>query len=389
MTGDFNVVDRFLKLPQQSFFLLGPRGTGKSTLVRGGVGKALWIDLLSEHSFRKYSARPESIAEDVEGLPGQQTVVVDEIQRVPAILNEIHRLIEKKRGWRFILTGSSARKLKREGANLLGGRALVYALHPFMAGELGSEFSLEKSLRVGMLPLINASADPEKQLGAYAGVYLREEVQREGLVRNLGGFSRFLEVISFSHGSLLNASRVAEDTQVKRSSIEGYLRILEDLLLSFHLSVFNKRAKRDVIAHPKFYYFDTGVFRSLRPQGPLDQVSELEGQCLEGLVAQHLRAWCAYRDQGDQLFFWRTRWGLEVDFVVYGRQGIVALEVKNADRVRSGDLKGLIAFREDYPEAQVALLYRGKNKLLVKGIPCLPCETFLRNLSPNSPILSE
>lgn len=389
MTGDFNVVDRFFKLPEQSFFLLGPRGTGKSTLVRGGVGKALWIDLLSEYSFRKYSARPESIIEEVEGLPGQQTVVVDEIQRVPAILNEIHHLMEKKRGWRFILTGSSARKLKREGANLLGGRALVYALHPFMAGELGSEFSLEKSLRVGMLPLIHASADPEKQLGAYAGVYLREEVQREGLVRNLGGFSRFLEVISFSHGSLLNANRVAEDTQVKRSSIEGYLRILEDLLLSFHLSVFNKRAKRDVIAHPKFYYFDTGVFRSLRPQGPLDQVSELEGQCLEGLVAQHLRAWCAYRDQGDQLFFWRTRWGLEVDFVVYGRQGIVALEVKNADRVRSGDLNGLIAFREDYPEAQVALLYRGKNKLLVKGIPCLPCEPFLRNLSPNSPILSE
>ncbi|MBK8575772.1 MAG: ATP-binding protein [Elusimicrobia bacterium] len=388
MTGEFSVVERFFKLPKQSFFLLGPRGTGKSTLVRSAIKKALWIDLLSEESFRKYSARPEFITEVVEGLPDHSTVVVDEIQRVPSILNEIHRLIEKKRGWRFILTGSSARKLKREGANLLGGRALVNALHPFMAGELGNRFSLEKALSVGMLPLIHAAPDPDKQLAAYAGVYLREEVQREGLVRNLGGFARFLEVISFSHGSLLNATRVAEDTQVKRSSIEGYLRILEDLLLSFQLSVFNKRAKRDVIAHPKFYYFDTGVFRSLRPQGPLDHVSELEGQCLEGLVAQHLRAWCAYRDQGDQLFFWRTRWGLEVDFVVYGRQGIFALEVKNADRVRSDDLKGLAAFREDYPEARVALLYRGKNRLLVKGIPCLPCENFLRNLGPLSPVLS-
>jgi predicted AAA+ superfamily ATPase len=388
MTGELSTINRFFETPKESFFLLGPRGTGKSTLVRGAVKKALWIDLLSEETFRQYNARPEVIAEEVEALLDRETVVVDEIQRIPAILNEIHRLIEKKRGWRFILTGSSARKLKREGANLLGGRAQVYTLHPFMAGELGNAFSLEKALRIGMLPLIHAAADPEKQLAAYAGMYLREEVQREGLVRNLGGFARFLEIISFSQGSLLNTSRVAEDTQVKRSSVDGYLRILEDLLLSFQLPVFNKRAKRDLIAHPKFYYFDTGVFRSLRPQGPLDRVSELEGQCLEGLVAQHLRAWCAYRDQGDQLFFWRTRWGVEVDFVVYGRQGFCALEVKNSDRVRSDDLKGLTSFREDYPEAKVALLYRGKNRLLVKGVPCFPCEDFLKNLTPHSPILS-
>lgn len=323
----------------------------------------------------------------MEGLPNGETIVIDEIQRIPALLNEIHRLIEKKRGWRFVLTGSSARKLKQEGANLLGGRALICTLHPFMAAELGKAFSVEKALRFGLLPLIHASAQPEKQLAAYAGVYLREEVQREGLVRNLGGFSRFLEVISFSNGSLLNATRVAEDTQVKRSSIEGYLRILEDLLLSFQLPVFNKRAKRDLIAHPKFYYFDTGVFRSLRPQGPLDRVSELEGQCLEGLVAQHLRAWCAYRDQGDQLYFWRTRWGVEVDFVVYGQGGIIALEVKNSDRVRSDDLKGLASFRDDYPEAKVALLYRGKDRLLMNGIPCLPCENFLLSLNPSSGIL--
>ena len=388
MTGEFNVVNRFFKPPHDTFFLLGPRGTGKSTLIQKAIDSALWIDLLSEEAFRKYSARPESIAEAVEGLPNGATIVIDEIQRVPPLLNEIHRLIEKKRGWRFVLTGSSARKLKQEGANLLGGRALICTLHPFMPAELGKTFSLEKALQIGLLPLMQASPQPEKQLAAYAGGYLREEVQREGLVRNLGGFSRFLEVISFSHGSLLNATRVAEDTQVKRSSIEGYLRILEDLLLSFHLPVFNKRAKRDLIAHPKFYYFDAGVFRSLRPQGPLDRVSELEGQCLEGLVAQNLRAWCAYRDQGDQLFFWRTRWGVEVDFVLYGRGGIFAFEVKNSDRVRSDDLQGLALFREDYPEAKVALLYRGKNRLLINGIPCLPCESFLTGLIPSSPPLA-
>ncbi len=388
MTGEFNVLNRFFQPPHDTFFLLGPRGTGKSTLIQKAIDAALWIDLLSEEAFRKYSARPELIAEAVEGLPNEATIVIDEIQRVPPLLNEIHRLIEKKRGWRFVLTGSSARKLKQEGANLLGGRALLCTLHPFMPAELGKAFSLEKALQIGLLPLMQASPQPEKQLAAYAGGYLWEEVQREGLVRNLGGFSRFLEVISFSHGSLLNATRVAEDTQVKRSSIEGYLRILEDLLLSFHLPIFNKRAKRDLISHPKFYYFDAGVFRSLRPQGPLDRVSELEGQCLEGLVAQNLRAWCAYRDQGDQLFFWRTRWGVEVDFVLYGRGGLFAFEVKNSDGVRSDDLKGLALFREDYPEAKVALLYRGKNRLLINGIPCLPCENFLMGLNPSSPPLA-
>jgi predicted AAA+ superfamily ATPase len=387
MPGNFNVLDRFFEPPSESFFLLGPRGTGKSTLLQKQFGQALWVDLLSEENFRRYSAHPEAIGEVAENLADGATLVIDEIQRVPDILNEVHRLIEKKRGWRFILTGSSARKLKREGANLLGGRALALTLHPFMAAELGSQFSLDKALRVGMLPLIHSSKNPEMKLSTYASVYLREEVQREGLVRNLGGFARFLEAVSFSHGNLLNASRIAEDVQVKRSSIQGYLRILEDLLLSFQVPVFSKRAKRDLVAHPKFYYFDTGVFRSLRPQGPLDRVSELEDQSLEGLVAQHLRAWCAYRGQNDQLFFWRTQWGLEVDFVVYGPQGMVALEVKNSDRVRSEDVRGLTTFHEDYPESKVALLYRGKNRLKVKGIPCLPCDLFLKSVIPNDSLL--
>ncbi len=384
MNDKFHLLNRYFVPPKTSFFLLGPRGTGKSTLVKKLFPDALQIDLNSEETFRKFSARPESLVESVSALPQGSAIIVDEIQRVPEILNEIHRLLERKMGWRFILTGSSARKLKRDGANLLGGRAAVETLSPFMAGELGDAFSLEKALRMGMLPLIHGAEDPERQLAAYAGVYLREEVQREGLVRNLGAFSRFLEVASFSHGGVLNTSRLAEDTEVKRSSVEGYLRILEDLLLSFVVPIFSKRAKRNLIAHPKFYYFDAGVFRSVRPQGPFDRPAEIDGQALEGLVAQHLRAWCAYRGQNDRLFFWRTRAGVEVDFVVYGSSGISALEVKNTQRIRSEDVAPLRSFWEDYPEAKVALLYRGSQRLEIGGIPCLPCEDFLKAIKPEA-----
>ncbi len=378
------MINRFFKPPSESFFLFGPRGTGKSTLMKSLFANALWIDLLSDKNFRKYSARPELLGQVLEGLPPHPTVVIDEIQRIPLLLNEVHRWIEKNPAIRFVLTGSSARKLKRESANLLGGRALFYTLHPFLAGELGAAFSLERALQHGTLPLIQMAKEPEKKLEAYVGLYLREEVQREGLVRNLGAFSRFLEVVSFSHGQVLNCSRIAEDVEVKRSAVSGYLSILDDLLLSFKVPVFTKRAKRDLIAHPKFYYFDAGVFRILRPQGPLDGSTEMEGQALEGLVAQHLLAWNAYGHHKNTLYFWRTRWGLEVDFVVYGPQCLWAFEVKNTTQIRSDDVAGLRAFREDYPETKTALLYRGDQRLLIHGIPCLPCEPFLKSLHPEN-----
>lgn len=378
-------VSRFFNQPKKSFFIFGPRGTGKSTWARVQYKHALRIDLLSPEAFRSFSAKPERLREVVGGHPEKKVVIIDEVQKIPALLAVVHQLIEEKAVIQFVLTGSSSRKLKREGTDLLAGRAVVRSLHPFMAAEIGAGFSLTEALKTGLLPLVYNSPNRKDSLRAYAGLYLREEVQAEGLVRNIGSFSRFLEAISFSQGSLLNTSEVARECQTERKTVEGYVQILEDLLLCFRIPVFTRRAKRAVIAHSKFYYFDAGVFRSLRPAGPLDRSEEIDGAALEGLVAQHLRAWIAYGKQGEsnKLYFWRSRAGSEVDFVVYGPSGFWAIEVKNSGRVRPEDLRSLRAFGEDYPECKLILLYRGKEKIKQHNILCIPCEEFLIQLRPD------
>jgi predicted AAA+ superfamily ATPase len=377
-------IRRFFEPPKQSFFLFGPRGTGKSTLVRQEFRDALYIDVLDPETFRTFSATPEHLRERLAADQGISTVVIDEIQKVPGLLDLIHSLIEERPGLRFVLTGSSSRKLKRAGVDLLAGRAFLCRLHPFMAAEMGQHFSLEKALGTGMLPVVLGSDRPAKVLRAYVALYLREEVQMEGLVRNIGAFSRFLEAISFAHGGQLSISTVARDCRVERKVVEGYVTVLEDLLLGCRLPVFTKRAKRALVTHPKFYIFDAGVYRTLRPRGPLDRPEEIDGLALEGLVCQHLQAWIDYGADDSLLFYWRTRSGAEVDFVIYGAQGIYALEVKNAARIQPQDLRGLRSFTQDYPEARAFLLYRGKERLVKDGILCLPCEEFLRSLRPGS-----
>ena len=371
----------------ESFFLFGPRGTGKSTWTQQHLPEALRIDLLEPDVFRAYSARPERLREIAHGNP-ERTIVVDEIQKVPTLLDAVHSLLEERKGYQFVLTGSSARKLKRSGVDLLAGRALMKSLHPFMAAELGDRFQLESALKSGLLPVVLASQNPADVLRTYAALYLREEVQMEGLVRSIGNFSRFLEMISFSHASLLNISNVARECEVERKVVEGYVNILEDLLLAFHLIPFTKRAQRASVTHPKFYLFDCGVFRSLRPAGPLDRPEEIEGHALEGLIAQHLRAWIAYTQNPYELYFWRTRSGLEVDFVLYGPDGIWAIEVKNSGRIRPEDIRSLRSFREDYPESKAILLYRGEERLMWQEILCLPCKEFLQQLRPDKNIVN-
>jgi len=375
---------RLFRAPKESFFLFGPRGTGKSTWLRQTFPGAIYVDLLDPEAFRTYLARPERLGEVIAGSAGTKTVIVDEIQKVPGLLDEVHRLMETKgcRQVQFVLTGSSARKLKRGCADLLGGRAVLKTLHPFLAAELGRRFDFARSLELGTLPLVLGSAEPVETLKSYASLYLREEVQAEGLVRNVGNFARFLEAMSFSHASLLNTSGVARECQVNRKTVEGYIEVLEDLLLGFRLTPFTKRAQRQLVQHHKFYYIDTGVFRSLRPRGPLDSPEEIGGACMEGLVAQHLRAWIAYGKGERTLHFWRTKAGLEVDFVVYGEDCFLAIEVKRSRTITSKDLRPLQAFREDYPQAKACLLYGGKERLKVKGVLCLPCEQFLMNLVP-------
>jgi predicted AAA+ superfamily ATPase len=380
-------VVRFFREPASHYFLFGPRGTGKSTWLAGAHPGAVRIDLLAPELHRAYVARPERLRERIAAEPGAAVVVIDEVQRVPALLDVVHQQIESRTSrLRFVLTGSSARKLRRSGVNLLAGRAVERALHPFMAAELGKRFDLERALTIGLVPLVWMADDPAAARDAYLSLYVREEVQAEGMVRDLGGFARFLEAVSLSHAAILSVTGVARECEVSRNTVVGYLDILEDLLLSFRVPVFTRKAKRHLVAHPKFFWFDTGVFRAARPAGPLDRPDEIAGAALEGLVAQHLRAWIDYRGGGATLHYWRTKSGNEVDFVVYGRQGIWAIEVKNARRVQRSDLRGLRAFVEDYPSAKPGLLYRGRERLRIDGVPCVPVEEFLSALHPERPM---
>lgn len=375
---------RFFTAPDESCFIFGPRGTGKSTWIKDNLKNSMVINLLDEKTLLQYLSNPGHIKEVVLGNEKHcDTFVVDEIQKIPQMLDSIHDLIETNKKLRFVLTGSSARKLKRSGINLLAGRAILKKMHPFMASELGNTFDLDFALKNGMLPLIINAQDPQEKLAAYVSLYLKEEVQAEALVRNIGNFARFLEVMSFSHGAILNLSNIARECGTSRKIIENYLSILEDLLLCYLLPVFTKRAKREVVSHPKFYYFDAGVYYNLRPKGPLDKTSEINGIALEGLILQHLRAWNDYSKTKHELSYWRTKSGSEVDFVIYGEQHFLALEIKNSTKVFSKDLKALKAFISDYEMAKAILLYRGKDKLLVDGITCWPVADFLAELRPD------
>jgi predicted AAA+ superfamily ATPase len=372
---------RFFQPPRQSFFLFGPRGTGKSTWLRQVMPDALFLDLLQPDLARELAARPERLLDMVRGAPERSTVVIDEVQRVPDLLSVVHLLMESKDRRHFVLTGSSARKLRRGGTDLLAGRAVVRTLHPFMASEL-DRFDFRAALLHGLLPLVVAADRPPDVLRAYASLNLDEEVRTEGWARNVGAFARFLETITFSHAAVLNVANVSRECQVERKTIATYIEVLDDLLLSFRIPVFSRGAKRETSTHPKFFLFDAGVFRSLRPKGPLDRPEEIDGAALEGLVAQHLRAWLAYRGDDAALFFWRTRSGVEVDFIVYGASGFWAIEVKNTSRVRPEDLRGLESFGTDYPEAELTLLYRGTSRERRGRVRVLPVEDFLRKLDP-------
>jgi len=376
-------IPRSLRAPKDSFFLFGPRGTGKSTWINHIFPECFKIDLLNSELERTYSAKPERLIEEVRRLAPGSYCCIDEVQRVPELLSIVHLLIEEENGIYFILTGSSARKLRRNVTNLLGGRALLRHMGPFLASELQEEFSLEKALKVGLVPLVWEANEPFEKLKTYVAVYLKEEVQAEGLVRNLGDFARFMEVLSFSHGQLINSSQIARESHIKRTTVDNYLQILDDLFLSFTLPVFNRRAKRDVISHSKFYYFDVGIYRHLRPKGPLDQISELEGHALEGLIAQHLRIWVMAQVENHQFSFWRTRSGLEVDFIIYGPKGFWAIEVKRNSHLSPTDVRGIKAFQDEYPEAKCCILYGGLRKEIYHDILCIPVEEFLKTIDPD------
>jgi predicted AAA+ superfamily ATPase len=387
--AEMTSVSRFFKPPPGSFFLFGPRGTGKSTWLKKHFGDAVRLDLLDRETYRLYTARPERLRDLVEAQPKPTCIVLDEVQKIPELLDVVHQQMEEHPQHSFVLTGSSARKLKRSGVDLLAGRAIETTMHPFMAAELGDAFHLDTALQRGLVPVVCAAPIPAKTLAAYVGLYLEQEVKAEAMVRDVGSFARFLESISFSHASVLNLTEVARECHVNRNTVQGYVEVLEDLLLAFRVPVFSRRARRHLVAHPKFFFFDAGVFRSVRPGGPLDSPTEMAGPALEGLVAQHLRAWIAYGDMDrTKIYYWRTKSGTEVDFVVYGESTFFAVEIKNSQNVYRRDVKPLSAFKDDYPEAQVVLLYRGEERLMVDGVLCVPCAQFLKQLVPgHNPVL--
>lgn len=354
----------------QSFFLFGPRGVGKTTWIRERLPDALYLDLLDHKLYLELLLHPDRLS-DLIPVGHEGWIVLDEVQRAPLVLNEVHRLIET-RGHRFALTGSSARSLRRRGVNLLGGRAALYRLYPLTAVELGADFSLERALQHGGLPSAYLRKDARGYLAFWIETYLRQEVIEEARIRNLAAFARFLEAASFSQAGLLNVASVARDAGVDRKTAAGYFELLEDLLVAARIPVFTRRARRRMTVHSRFFFFDVGVYRALRPSGPLDRPEEIEGAALETLVFQELRAHIAYRGLDLDLFTWRTSSGREVDFVAYGGDGFHAIEVKRSRLIRPADLKGLRAFLDDYPMARAVLLYGGDRRGNRDGIEVLP-----------------
>lgn len=363
---------------QSSVFLFGPRGTGKTLWLKSHLTPVIYYDLLDDEVYTRLLAWPKRIAEDIPP-DFKGWIVIDEIQKAPLLLNEVHRLIETRQ-LRFVLTGSSARKLKQKGVNLLAGRAHIYHMHPFVMRELQGDFDLEKALQYGMLPRIYHYNDFKDYLKSYVSTYLREEVLQEGLTRNLAMFGRFLEVASFSQGEQINLTEIAREIGYNRHSVANFFDVLEDLLIAIRIYPFTRRAKRAVVSSPKFYFFDAGVYRSIRPMGPLDSNDEIDGAALETLFLQHLRAYNDYYALDYGIYYWRTTTQLEVDFVIYGPKGFHAFEIKRKQNISKKDLKGLLAFKEEYPEASCYLFYGGHSNYIENGITILPYESALKQL---------
>lgn len=325
---------------KKSYFLLGPRQTGKTFLIRDTLSHCKYYNLLAADVYLKLSHAPQRIREELS--PDDQVIIIDEIQKLPELLDEVQLLIEEK-GIHFLLTGSSARKLRQHGINLLGGRARVKHMRPFIYKELGDDFDLLRALDVGLIPSIYQSDEPYEDLIAYVGNYLKEEVAAEAAVRSIPAFSRFLTIAGLSNGKLINYSNIANDAQIPRTTIHEYFQILRDTLIADDLPPWGKTIKRKAIATAKYYLFDIGVARFLQGRRTLQKGSPEFGEAFEAFIHHELRSYCDYKNQGP-LCFWRSSNGEEVDFILADK---TAIEVKGKQHVPDRDFKGLHSLKEE------------------------------------------
>jgi predicted AAA+ superfamily ATPase len=374
-------VRRRLDAPDSSFFLLGPRGTGKTTWIGQRFPRAIVYDLLRPDEHLRLSREPSAFGKECSERPEGSWIVVDEVQRVPALLDEVQRLMTTRR-LRFVLSGSSARKLKRGGANLLAGRAEIRNLFPFTLSELGFERKLDAALEHGMLPLAVESARPRAFLKAYVETYLREEVQAEALVRQIGSFARFLEVAARVNAQVVNVSGLARDAAVARPTVQDYFQILVDTLIATWIPAWRSKKPVKQVLHPKLYFFDCGVTRHLAGYGHLPVHPEERGFLFETQILNELRAHLHYSDLDYPVFYWRTREGVEVAFVVETARGLVAIEAKSVERWDSRFGAGVARLRSEHPKLRAAFgVYCGERALRDGDLRVLPWKKFLEELA--------
>lgn len=379
--------NRILKLPQllkkKSFFLLGPRATGKSSLIHEQLQKeALIINLLESSLYLRLMNSPEDLESFIDGSD-KKIVVIDEVQRIPMILNEVHRLIASKK-ITFLLTGSSARKLKGKDINLLAGRAWKADLFPLVSAEI-ADFDLKRYLIYGGLPAVYNSNYPSEELFAYVEMYLKEEIQAEALVRKIPAFSRFLQVSALTNGQLINFTNIAQDTGIPVSTIKQYYQILEDTLIGFFLYAWTKSIKRKAITVSKFYYFDIGVCNTIAEIKHLDVNSDLYGRAFEHFIILELKAYLSYRRIHEKLSYWRSKHGHEVDLLI---GDTVAIEIKSATKISEKHLKGLIYLREEGIFKKYILVCNDPLERKVKDIEITHWKVFLTRLWSDNILIS-
>ena len=366
----------FNSLDIESAFLWGPRQTGKSTLLKQLFPESTYFDLLLNNEYDRFLRNPSLLREILATNSLKTPVIIDEIQRIPALLNEIHWLIVNK-NIRFILSGSSPRNILHSGGNLLGGRALRYELYPLVSAEI-PDFDLLKAMNNGLIPRHYLSAKPDKLLSAYIGNYLRDEIMAEAKLRNIRSFSRFLEMAAFSNGELVNYTNIARDCGVSSPTVKEYFQILQDTRIGRFLQSYQKKPKRRVIMSPKFYYFDIGLANYLLKRGRIEQGSEAFGKVFEHLIYQELYAHSHYSGINYPISFWRTASQMEVDFVLGDHE--VAVEVKSTNMVNPHHLKGLKRFAEEYNVKKMIIVSTDPHPRKINEIMVLPWKQFLQQL---------